>query len=90
MKVVPLPSWLSKETVPPNASVICLTTAKPNPCPFALVVNNGANSLSFTSSAIPTPVSSTVIIKPFASLHACIVSFPPLGISLHGIDYQIA
>ena len=31
MKVVPLPSWLSKETVPPNDSVIRLITAKPKP-----------------------------------------------------------
>jgi len=31
MKVVPFPSVLSKETVPPKLSVIRLTTAKPNP-----------------------------------------------------------
>ena len=31
MKVVPLPSWLSKVTVPPKDSVIRLITAKPNP-----------------------------------------------------------
>jgi hypothetical protein len=31
MKVVPLPSWLSKETVSPSASVIRLITAKLKP-----------------------------------------------------------
>jgi hypothetical protein len=31
VNVVPFPSWLSKETVPPNDSVIRLITAKPKP-----------------------------------------------------------
>ena len=47
MNLVPLPSWLSNVTVPPNASVIRLTTAKPNPCPLDFVVNNGVNNLVF-------------------------------------------
>jgi len=31
VNLVPLPTSLSNDTVPPNASVIRLTTAKPNP-----------------------------------------------------------
>ncbi len=31
--------------MPPEASVIRLTTAKPKPCPLDFVVNNGVNSL---------------------------------------------
>ena len=45
MKVVPFPSVLSKVTVPPNPSVIRLTTGKPKPCPLDFVVNKGVNSL---------------------------------------------
>jgi hypothetical protein len=72
INLVPLPSSVSKVTVPPNDSVKRLTTAKPNPCPFDFVVNSGVNNLSLTSSGIPTPVSETVIIESFASLKACI------------------
>ena len=45
MNFVPLPSWLSKVTVPPNASVMHLITGKPKPSPFALIVNIGVNNL---------------------------------------------
>jgi hypothetical protein len=37
----PLPSWLSKQMVPPCASITRLQTAKPKPCPLGLVVNKG-------------------------------------------------
>ena len=62
MKVVLLPSWLSKVTVPPNASVNRLTAAKPNPCPVFFVVNKSVNNLSFASSAMPLPLSLTAMI----------------------------
>ena len=81
MKVVPLPSWLSNDTVPPNASVIRFTTGKPKPWPLALVVNIGVNILLFIASGMPMPVSFTVITTSSTSLHACIVSFPPFGIA---------
>ena len=45
MKVVPFPSSLSNVTVPSNASVIRLTTAKPNPWPFDFVVNHRREKL---------------------------------------------
>ena len=44
---VPLPTTLSKVTVPPKASVMRLTTAKPKPCPFDLVVKSGVNKFAF-------------------------------------------
>ena len=47
---VPFPTTLSKVTVPPKASVMRLTTAKPKPCPFDLVVKSGVNSLLLASS----------------------------------------
>ncbi len=59
--VVPLPSSLSNVMVPPCASVSRLTTARPNPCPFDFVVNNGVNSFSFTSFGMSVPESLTVI-----------------------------
>jgi hypothetical protein len=37
------------------ASVKRLTTAKPKPCPLALVVKSGVNSLDLTSSEIHQP-----------------------------------
>ena len=77
MKVVPLPSWLSKVTVPPNDSVMRLTTGKPKPCPFDFVVNISVNILSWTFLGIPTPVSATDMTVSFASLCASIVNFPP-------------
>lgn len=80
MKVVPLPSWLSKATVPPSDLVMRLTTAKPNPCPLDFVVNKGVNSLSFASLGMPTPVSATVMTESFASLKASMESIPPSGI----------
>ncbi len=76
MNVVPFPSWLSKVTVPANASVIRLTTGKPNPWPFALVVNIGVNNLFFSSSGTPTPVSWTFITMSLSSLSAITVSLP--------------
>ncbi len=60
-QVVPLPSSLSNVMVPPCASVSRLTTARPNPCPFDFVVNNGVNSFSFTSFGMSVPESLTVI-----------------------------
>lgn len=77
VNVVPMPSWLSKVTVPPNASVIRFITAKPNPWPFDLVVNIGVNNLSLTFSDMPTPVSLTVNMKSFSSLKDCIVVCHP-------------
>ena len=69
MKVVPLPSLLSKETVPPKASAMRLTTANPNPWPLDFVVNIGVNSLPLTASGMPTPVSFTVITVSSVSLY---------------------
>jgi len=45
VNLVPLPSWLSKVTVPPKAYVIRLTTGKPKPWPLDLVVNIIVNIL---------------------------------------------
>ena len=68
MKVVPMPSLLSKVAVPPNDSVMRLITGKPNPWPLAFVVNIGTNNLLFIPSGIPTPVSLTVMMTSFSSL----------------------
>ena len=61
MNLVPAPISLSKVTVPPIASVMRLTTAKPKPCPLDFVVNNGVKSLGLASSGIPIPVSWTEV-----------------------------
>ena len=76
MKVVTLPSSLSKETLPPNDSVMRLITANLKPWPLDLVVNIGVNNFPFRASGLPTPVSLTVKIVSLASLKASIVIFP--------------
>ena len=81
MNVAPLPSWLSRVTVPSNASVMRLTTAKPKPCPFDFVVKSGVKSLGLTSSGMPTPVSLTVMTMLSVSRWAFIESLPPFGIA---------
>lgn len=59
---VPFPTALSTVTLPSNASVSFLTTAKPKPCPLDLVVNNGLKSFSFTQSGMPSPVSAMLLM----------------------------
>ncbi len=48
MNFVPLPISLSKEIVPFIASINRFETAYPKPCPLALVVIIGVNSLGLT------------------------------------------
>jgi hypothetical protein len=78
---VPLPFALSKVTFPPSNSVSRLTTASPKPCPLAFVVNSGLKILSLTSSGMPLPVSSIVMIAFCASHVAFMSSCPPFGIA---------
>ena len=81
LNLVPFPTSLSNETVPPSPSVNRLTTDKPNPWPLDLVVIRGVNSLLRTFSGMPSPVSSTVMVAlPFLAA-AAIVSLPPLGMA---------
>jgi len=77
VNVVPFPCWLSNVTVPSSASINRFTTAKPKPCPLALVVNNGVKSLALTSSGIPSPVSVTVMIALGSIFVADSCSVPP-------------
>jgi hypothetical protein len=61
MNFAPFPFSLSKDTVPPMASVNLLTTGKPKPCPSDFVVNKGVKILSLISSEMPTPLSAMLI-----------------------------
>ncbi len=80
VKDVPSLFLLSKVISPPWTSTKRLTTARPKPCPFALVVNKGWKILGLTASGMPVPVSVTLmrawlfwcvasmVISPFAEI----------------------
>jgi hypothetical protein len=51
--VVPFPSLLSTEMVPPWASTSLLQMANPNPVPLGFVVKNGVKSFPMFSFEIP-------------------------------------
>ena len=61
IKVVPYPTFVFIEIVPPCFSIILLQLTSPNPVPTCLVVNNGSNIFGKRTSGIPGPVSSTSI-----------------------------
>ena len=81
--LVPFPTLLSKDSLPPCASAMRLQMGKPKPMPLALVVNNGTPRLSVCKvfSVIPVPVSLKVIFNvPLVSL-LFIVKVPPSGMA---------
>jgi hypothetical protein len=61
--LVPFPFSLSKVMSPPIAFASRLLAAKPKPWPSDLVVNSGWKMLGLTSSGMPSPVSSTVMMQ---------------------------
>ena len=81
MKVVPLPFSLLKLIFPPCVSTRRLTTAKPKPCPLDFVVNSGVKSLLFTSSGMPSPVSSTLMQACLPLHFAFMFNDPPFAMA---------
>lgn len=93
--VVPAPSADSMRTVPPRAHTIPQAVEKPRPVPCepALVLKNGSNACSATSTGIPGPLSATPNARyrpgsssPFASdstvvTDIVISTVPPSGIA---------
>ena len=81
VKVVPLPSSLSKAIVLFCASIKRLQTANPKPCPLAFVVKRGLNIFALASFGMPLPVSCTLnrILPTFAI--ADMVIFPPFDMA---------
>src|SRR5579884_376910 len=58
-KRVPRPGSLHTSTRPPQALMICCTTASPRPVPRSFVEKNGSKMRALTCSVIPWPVSLT-------------------------------
>ena len=64
MKVVPRPSSLSMEMVPPCLRIICRQRARPMPVPAFFVVKKGMKACARTSGDMPQPLSRTQITDP--------------------------
>src|SRR5688572_12583276 len=69
VKVLPTPTVLSSEIVPPSSSVSSFTMASPNPVPPCLrrigssTWRNGWNTYPTASAGMPGPVSTTAIAQ---------------------------
>src|SRR4029079_3391575 len=95
VNVEPLPGWLARWISPPCSSMKRLVSARPKPVPSALRVQarpnctKSANTFSWSSVAMPMPVSFTAISTFVVSSFALTSTRPPSGVNFTALDSRL-